>query len=167
MSVGYKDRYRSIISKTKQLLIDYYSKRLTSIVLYGSVGRGLFSPESDIDLLIVIKDAPRSRYDRFMEYYNNVYKKIEQDIRTEQKNGLNLQLSVIIKTDTEVLYGSPLFIEMVDNCVLLYDLDKFFEETLDQIRERMEKYGSKKIQFKGRYYWKLKSDYKWGDTIEI
>jgi len=36
-------------------------KILVSFVVFGSCGRGTPNPESDIDILIILKEAPSSR----------------------------------------------------------------------------------------------------------
>lgn len=163
----YKEKYYNIIEKLKQLLIEYYKERLTSIVIFGSVGSDRFTPESDIDVLIIIKNAPKGRSNRFFEYYYNVMQKLENDIRTLLKEGINILISPVIKTEEETKYGSPLFIEMTEGCKILYDENDFFNGILNELKEKMKKYNSQKVYFKGKYYWKLKPDYKWGEEIEL
>ena len=163
--IGYKQKYQRIIEKLKNLFIEYYNKRLLSIVLFGSVGRNKFHPESDIDILVVIKEAPKGRYNRFLEYYDNVFLKLEKDIQAAAKQGINILISPVIKTKEEVKFGSPLFLEMADECIILYDENNFFSGILEQIKTRLKNYKSEKVYFKGRYYWRLKPDYKWGDKI--
>ena len=50
--LGLRSAYESIL---KQLIIEarrFYGKRLISLAVFGSVGRGTFRPDSDIDLLL-------------------------------------------------------------------------------------------------------------------
>lgn len=61
---GYKD-YKGSLNKLKQLLLERFGANLISLVLFGSVARGTAKQESDIDLLIILKDAPDSYYRRF------------------------------------------------------------------------------------------------------
>ena len=60
---GYKD-YKQILDKFSQLLLEKFSDNLISLFLFGSVARGTAKTESDIDLLIILKDAPDSYYKR-------------------------------------------------------------------------------------------------------
>lgn len=45
-----------IITKSKAALKPYYGHRLEGLVWYGSLARGGGEPESDIDLLVLLKE---------------------------------------------------------------------------------------------------------------
>lgn len=47
----------TILTKTQQSLKTVYGEQLEKIVLFGSQGRGDATPESDIDILIVLKNS--------------------------------------------------------------------------------------------------------------
>ena len=53
----------TILQKSKEALLGHYGPRLKGVILYGSVGRGVASSSSDIDLLILLS-AP---FDYFAE----------------------------------------------------------------------------------------------------
>lgn len=79
--------------------------RLVTLAVFGSVARDRFSPESDIDLLIVVRDLPRFRYRRVQEFIEGVEKPLEEEIRRLRKQGMNPELSPVLKTPEEVAYG--------------------------------------------------------------
>lgn len=53
---GYKD-HRQTLNKFKQMLLDKFGNNLISLVVFGSIARGTAMKESDIDLLIILKEA--------------------------------------------------------------------------------------------------------------
>lgn len=63
-----------ILQKVKEALGDFYQDRIDSIVLYGSQARGDATPDSDIDILVVLKSAvnPYLEIDRTSEFIANL-----------------------------------------------------------------------------------------------
>ena len=49
---------RSILEELKSLLLPVFGERLQQVVLYGSVARGQETADSDVDVLLVLKDMP-------------------------------------------------------------------------------------------------------------
>jgi predicted nucleotidyltransferase len=47
----------TILARCRELLAGYYGVRLRKVILYGSAARGDATPESDLDLLVVL-DGP-------------------------------------------------------------------------------------------------------------
>ena len=56
--------HKQILNKFKRKLLIRFKDDLISLVLFGSVARGTARKESDIDVLIILKDAPDSYYER-------------------------------------------------------------------------------------------------------
>ncbi len=55
---------REYLEAVVQALRHCLGPRLLSVVLYGSVARGTATVTSDLDLLIVVREAPTSYYER-------------------------------------------------------------------------------------------------------
>ncbi len=165
--LGYRKEYYKILERLKDLLISYYKERLISIVIFGSVARDTFRPDSDIDILIIARDLPKGRLKRVKEFEENVERGINEYINTNAKKGIYPYISPVIKTPEEVKNGSPLFLDMTENAMILYDKDKFFYDYIETLKKRLSILGAKKVLFKGGYYWDLKPNYKDGDVIEL
>ena len=165
--MGYREQYNELLKELLALLRKYYGKNLVSVVLFGSVARDSFRPDSDIDLLIVAEGLPRGRIKRVEEFCHNVEGKLEERIKGLEAQGIYPFLSPIFKTPEEVMHGSPLFLDMIYDAKILYDKGGFFKSYLEQLQQRLQSLGAKRIFKGGGWYWVLKPDYKPGDRIEL
>jgi len=143
-----------------------YSDRLVSLAVFGSVGRGTATAESDIDLLIIATDLPSGRIKRVSEFAS-VESKLQHDLEELKRRGIYPCFSSVIKTPEEVLSGSPLFFDMIFDSLILYDKERFFETFLAHLKERLDQLGAKRIVQGDRWYWDLKPDYRTGQVFEI
>jgi hypothetical protein len=141
---------------------DLLGPRLVSMVLFGSVARGGASESSDIDLLIVAGDLPRSLTERARPF-----RKTWEQVRAE--HGLPaVEWNLVIKTPDEAVHHSPLYLDMVEDAVVLVDRTGFFQAVLDDMRKRMRALGSQRIYLPdGSWYWDLKPDFRFGEIVEI
>lgn len=144
----------------------FYGDRLISLVIFGSVARGTYRNDSDLDILLVIDGLPKGRIRRIAEFME-IEKKLEPMLTSLRKDGIYTELSPILKTPEEAEAGSPLFLDMVEDARLLYDRDGFFSKILNQLRQRLIKLGARRIWKGDFWYWELKPDYKPGEEFEL
>jgi hypothetical protein len=144
----------------------HYGERLVSVVVFGSVGRGVAGPESDIDLLVVANPLPDGRVARVRDFAD-VERDLDQDLAAAWRAGWNARLSPVFKTPVEVEAGSPLFLDMVDDARLLTDRDGFMRQTLDRLRRRLQARGARRVWRGNAWYWDLKPDYRPGEVFEV
>jgi hypothetical protein len=138
---------------------------LVSLVLYGSRARGTHRSESDIDVLVVVRDLPRARVAR-----HEVLRPLKQEVDVAYRHATGCgppYLSYLVKTPEEAAYHSPLYLDMTEDAVLVYDRDGFFGSVLDAMRRRMASLGSTRVWLKRGWYWVLKPDMQWGESVEI
>ena len=74
------------------------------------------------------------------------FAKVEQKLtpllnKMREQHGIDTSLSPVFKMRSEVLQGSLLFLDMLDDAHLLYDRDHFFSRYLAALRERLELMG--------------------------
>jgi predicted nucleotidyltransferase len=155
-----QEPFRSALVATADAWVE--RQGLISIVVFGSVARGEARPTSDIDILLVAESLPRSQADRRQPFLD-----AWEAVRTAR--GLPpVEWNLIVKSRDEATYHSPLYLDMVEDAILVLDRARFFEDVLTAMRERMRELGSRRIHLPdGSWYWDLKPDFRWGDVVEI
>jgi predicted nucleotidyltransferase len=140
--------------------------RLVSVVLFGSVARGDPSPSSDIDLLIVAQGLPSGQFAR-KRLLAAADADFEAALEAAERDGISTRLARIVRTPVEAARVIPLYLDMTEDGILLYDRDGFFAAVLDRVRSSLQRLGSRRVRLGKSWYWDLKPDFRPGDTIEI
>lgn len=165
-SPGLSKKFALLLQDLKTEVTRYYGKRLVSLVIYGSVGRGTPRPDSDLDILIVADPLPRGRLKRVQEF-SPIKDALRNRLRSLEKQGVFTTLAPVFKTREEVRRGSLLFLDMLDDGKILLDDSQFWHSYISEFRERLTRLGARKIFLGDRWYWDLKPDYKTGEIFEI
>lgn len=126
-----------------------------SLAVFGSRGRGTARPDSDVDILLVVKELSQWRMKRVEEF---------SPIETALADVI---LSPVLKTPDEIKNGSPLLLDMVEDAVILYDREDFLKNTLDVLRGNLKRLGAKRIWRGDNWFWDLKPDYQRGEVFEV
>ena len=143
-----------------------FGDRLVSVAAFGSVGRGTPRPDSDVDLLVVVEGLPAGRLAR-MEVFQRVETSLAALLRHLGSQGIHTELSPILKTPEEITAGSPLMLDMVEDARILWDRDRFLERRLQQLRQRLQQLGARRVPYAGGWYWDLKPDFRPGEVVEL
>jgi len=130
------------------------------------MGRGTQRPDSDLDVLIVADGLPKGRIAR-VEDFAPVEASLASLLLEGRRAGFTTECSPIFKTAEELLAGSPLLLDMVDDARILYDRDGFMARALDRLRERLARLGARRIWRGNAWFWDLKPDYQPGDVFEL
>lgn len=141
-------------------------KDLVSVVLFGSVARGEAIPTSDIDLLIVIEVLPPGRFRR-LALLEPVEATFTEELEQLEDRGVFTRPACLLKTRKEAERVIPLYLDMVQDAVILFDLGDFFLKLLGGLRQRLATLGARRIRAGRVRYWDLKPDFKPGDRFEI
>jgi hypothetical protein len=161
-----QEPYKSLLEKLTKLLQEEFQDKLVSVVLYGSVARGDNRKDSDIDLLLVIKDLPKTITERAI-LFDKVEKKLDDDIMRLMDEGYYVTFSPVLKTPEEAVTFSPIYMDMTEDAVILYDRDGFFRKVLEKTRKRLKELGFERVWLTEKsWYWR-KRDYKLGEVIDF
>jgi len=158
----FKELQDALLEETKS----FYGDRLVSFVVFGSVARGSFRYDSDIDILIIAENLPKGRMKR-VAHFSGVEDRIEPYLESLKKEKINTFVSAIFKTPQEAELGSPLFLDMVEDARILHDKNAFFSKILEELRSRLKELGAKRIWRGNIWHWVLKPDYQPGEVIEL
>ena len=136
--------------------------RLRSLILFGSLARGQGTASSDVDLLVIADDLPRS----LVEHRRPLLAAWSEARARHALPAVDWNL--VTKTPEEAQYHSPLYLDIVEDGILLVDRGRFFETVLDAMRARMRELGSRRVHLDdGSWYWDLKPDFRFGEVVEI
>jgi hypothetical protein len=146
------DRYVDLL---KELL----GADLISVVLFGSWARGTARPESDLDLLVVARDLPRSRLERHRLLY-----RIARGVSEEFAD----TVAPVRLTPEEAERVRPFYLGMLSGHVVLWDANGFFQRVLERLRARLAELGARRyVDEDGYEFWDLKPDWKPGDVVSL
>ena len=161
-----KEPYVILLNNIVRIMREEFKDDLISIVLYGSVARGDNRNDSDVDLLIVMNNLPK---DSMLKRIRLFETRVEDKLNLDEywNKGYYISLSPILKTPDEAEKISPLYLDMVYDAVILYDKDQFFTKILEKLKEKLRELGAERIIMGKKWYWILKKDSKFGETVEL
>ncbi|WP_221290379.1 nucleotidyltransferase domain-containing protein [Stygiolobus caldivivus] len=158
--------YRSLLEKLVNLMKEKLGDDLVSVVVFGSIARGDYRRDSDIDLFIVIKNLPKTVTERVI-LFDQFEVMLEGDLERLMDDGYYVTFSPILKTPEEAGHFSPLYMDMTQDAVILYDVNGFFKGVLDKARKKLEELDFERVWVsKKAWYWR-KRDYKFGEVIDF
>ena len=151
----------------REALISFYRENLLALVIFGSAARGDFEKGSDLDLLVILRECENSmgkRIDEFMKIEWELRKTPEYERVKAQ--GLPRRVEAVILSLKEFQSHPPLLLDLTTDAEILTDKEGVFSKELDLLRCRLKDLGARKVILgKGRWYWILKPDIKWGENV--
>lgn len=160
--------YEPLIREFVDLLLARFGDRVVSVLVFGSVARGAARADSDIDVCLVMRDLPSSRYQR-----HQLLAPVLAALRSGRtycdaiQRGYSPDFSVLLYTPDEVRDTKPIFLDLVEDAVFVLD-DGTMKTKLESLRRRLRELGSRKVTLSdGTYYWLLKPDLRLGEVIEL
>ena len=166
-TIDYAD-YKALLDRFLERLTARFDDDLVSLVLYGSIARGDAGSQSDVDLLIVLKEAPSSYRDRLGPFLPILEAMREEPAwRSLESTGIVPVISTLILSKEEADRNRLLYLDMLDDARILFDHDGFFQGRLRKLAGRLQELGSRKIQRNGGWYWDLKPGSKIGETVAL
>ena len=158
-----------LVKRYAQTAKRYFGDNLLAFAVFGSLARGEAKfPESDIDLLIVLKNVTGTIGKR-IEMLSEVEKELEKT--EEYRDFLNKYrwkpvFQEHVLSEKELSMHPPLLLDLVHDAVIIYDTG-VLERELRIVEEKLKKLGAKRVEKGKDRFWVLKPDIKPGEVIEI
>ena len=158
--------YHQLLAELVAACRGHYGGNLVSVAVYGSVGRGMPRPDSDVDLLIVAEGLA-DRHALRVHDFRAIEATLASHLEAAAAAGLHPDLSPVLMTPSELDRGSMLLLDMTEDARILFDPAGCLASALDRLRGRLRELGSRRIRLGNAWYWDLKPDYKPGDVFDL
>lgn len=160
---------REFVIEILNLLNDFFGEKLISVVVFGSVARGDAKPTSDTDILVVAEGLPK-RMSEKMEIMARILIKLRSAgaYKELRKRGICTWVQFYPLSPEEAKIHRPIYLDMVEDAVILVDKDNFIESVFTGLRRKLDELKAKRIYLNnGTWIWDLKPDIKRGEAVEI
>jgi len=136
-----------------------FGEALVTLAAFGSRVQDRERPESDLDLLIVIRGLPRGRLDRH---------RLVSPLAHAVSDAFAETISPILLTPEEADTVKPFYLGLLDGHRLLVDRDGFLRRVLARLERRLAELGARRLwDERGNPYWDLKPDYVLGEDVVL
>ena len=134
-----KMSYKTIVNKLKTALEKSpLPLDVVSVALFGSVVKGIYSNSSDVDVLIVARNINPKRQKRGLE------------IAQVKKHFNGIPLDILLLTPEEAVSNfknhNPLFLDIAEDCIILFDLNNFFHNLVNETKDYIRAKGIKRLK---------------------
>jgi predicted nucleotidyltransferase len=157
---------KNLAEKYAQLAREHLGTNLISVALFGSVARGEATPSSDIDLLIVCEDLPKGMFKRHA-LLEPVRAQLQEDLERLWKQGVYADFTELIYTRDEAEKFHWVYLDMLEDAVILYDESGFLQSVFERLRKRLVELGAQRKTIGKIRYYDLKPDLMLGEVIEL
>lgn len=150
--------YADFLSRYCEVLYEHFSQRLVGVLVFGSLARGNWNRNSDIDLLVVIEGWDKPLWERTRELV-----KLRRRMREtrEYQRLMERNLPTAIQhyplSKAEALEPHRIYIDACMEGIILYEREGFLTKVLEEFREKLSNLGARRITTaSGKTYWQLK-----------
>lgn len=150
--------YLPLLRDYCELLWGRYRDRLEGVVLFGSVARGDWKRESDIDLLVVVQGWREIRdWERIEELSPLKNRLARRDSQAGAiQAGFYPAIHVLPLSPEEMQSFRPLYLDIATDGIVLFDKEGLMSRFVGSVREEAERAGAKRVvSANGSFYWSL------------
>lgn len=147
---------RVVMARTLLARLQQRGISLLSFVVFGSTASGKLKQDSDVDVLIIVKEKNKRIWRAI----------VEESAAIED---LSPPLFSIIYTTEEKLREDPLILlDMTKESIVLFDPQGIFQRLIEEFKQVLKNLGARRRWLDDNtWYWDLKPDWKPGESVEI
>ena len=138
-----------------------------SIVVYGSVARGVARIDSDVDMLVIMENEESlgNRIDRLLKIETS--ERVEEELNWLYRNGVDTHISFLPLNPEEARFFPPVLLDVIDEGIPVFD-DGFYASLVKEKREILSRLGARRVFIsKDEWFWDLRPEMRLGDVVEI
>jgi predicted nucleotidyltransferase len=149
--------YSAVLSRYVRILHDHFGGRLEGVSLFGSIARGDWDRDSDIDLLVVVEGWGGPGWQRTRELWPLKVKLMEtEEYRGAEAKGYFPIIQHYPLSKDEASLFHRMYLDASLEGIILYEKDGFLSKLFEGIRERLRGQGAYRVTVPGEgYYWVL------------
>lgn len=150
--------YAPLIKRFCEKLCEAFGDRLVSVVLFGSVARGDWGRDSDIDLLVVAEGwEGKAAWERLREL-----RKAERGLEASPEYlrvveaGYTPVIQPYLLSKSEARKFHTIYLDLALEGIVLYDRESYMSSIIRSVRQKLEEIRAVKVTLPNRkYYWVL------------
>ena len=148
-------KQKKVFERLVTLIKEAYKERLVSLAVYGSYAGGRARLNSDLDIFIILNERD-SLHKEFDLFYEKVESALEKELmELYDKFGIDMEISPFIVDAKEAEYFNPLYLDMLEDVVILYDREGFLEGILERVNMLKDKYKFRKEYVANTHLWDM------------
>lgn len=151
----FSPRHRRYLASVLREIIAHYGTSLIGCAIFGSYARGENRLNSDLDLLIILEDAPSfsRRLEEFVEQVEMKHEALAQELYEQEE--ILCELSPYILTREEALKLQPIYYDLVKHHLILYDPEGLIARIIGSTRKLLEQSEARKTSRSNTWEWSL------------
>lgn len=158
-----------VVGRYCELLYDSYGERLEGIMIFGSVARGEWNENSDLDILLVVRGWEGMKVWERVSELGAVKGKLAAtpEFREASREGFWPVIQHLPLSVEELKRFRTIYLDVVFDGLLLFDRDGLMKSFIDSNREWAERANTRRVTLpNGRSYWMMK-EMSAGEIVEL
>lgn len=160
--------FRPYIGRFCEKLLERYGDNLIGLLLFGSVARGDWDKDSDIDLLIVLRKVQKSKRDTLREIIE-----LRRELRGSQEYRDSVSMGYYPTVEAyplemeEAKRFRRMYLDALTEGFVVFERESFLTELIGRFEERLRDIGARRIDIPSvGHYWIL-GDISAGEVLEL